>query len=88
MDEHAETSYEYELQAHSSIIATGRLTLERRPEPGETITLGHESVTVSEILPRTGMPSQADPATSSSTAAVSAPPDRHTSTNPTQPRRS
>jgi hypothetical protein len=54
MDEHAAFAYEYELRAHDSIIATGRLTLEQQPKPGETITLGHALVTVREILPGTG----------------------------------
>ena len=51
MDERAANAYEYELRENGSIIATGRLTLEQQPKPGETITLGQAVVTVREIMP-------------------------------------
>ncbi|MGZ4359395.1 MAG: hypothetical protein ACXVYM_01935 [Gaiellaceae bacterium] len=42
----------YELRRNDdSVSSTGRITLEERPQPGETLALGHEKVRVEEVLP-------------------------------------
>ncbi len=41
----------YELRRNEKVSSTGRITLDQRPQPGETLTLGHEQVRVEEVLP-------------------------------------
>jgi hypothetical protein len=48
--------YEYELRDGGAVIATGRLQLDEPPAPGETLTLGSQSLLVDEVLRLTGTP--------------------------------
>jgi hypothetical protein len=42
--------YEYELRRGDDVVATGRLQLEARPSPGDTLTLGSQRVEVVDVL--------------------------------------
>ena len=43
-------AYEYELRRDGDVVATGRIQLADRPEPGETLQLGRRAVRVVEVL--------------------------------------
>ena len=42
--------YEYELRRNGDVIATGRIQLEERPQPGETLSLGKNVVRIEDVL--------------------------------------
>jgi hypothetical protein len=42
--------YEYELRRDGAVVATGRIQLEERPAPGDTLTLGRRRVQVEDVL--------------------------------------
>ncbi len=46
------TDYEYELRHEGAVIATGRIQLEERPAPGDTLTLGRKRVRVDDVVGR------------------------------------
>jgi hypothetical protein len=48
------SEYEYELRKNGAVIATGRIQLEKTPEPGEEITLGSTHARVEAVLPFQG----------------------------------
>ena len=44
--------YEYELRRDGSVVATGRIQLERVPTIGDELTLGRTRARVEDVLPR------------------------------------
>ena len=42
--------YKYELRRDHAVIATGRIQLEERPSPGDTLSLGTQRVRVEEVV--------------------------------------
>lgn len=44
--------YEYELRRDGSVVATGRIQLERRPDVGDELKLGRTRARVEDVLPR------------------------------------
>jgi hypothetical protein len=42
--------YKYELRRDNAVIATGRIQLEEPPSPGDTLSLGTQSVHVSDVV--------------------------------------
>ena len=50
------TDYEYEVRQNETVVATGRIQLERAPKPGETLRLGSRTVRVLEVLQLFGAP--------------------------------
>jgi hypothetical protein len=48
--------YEYELRRDGAVIATGRLQLEKRPSPGDVLTLGRRHVRVDDVMLLGGTP--------------------------------
>ncbi len=48
--------YEYELRRDGAVIATGRLQLEKRPSPGDELTLGRRHVRVDDVMLLGGTP--------------------------------
>ena len=44
--------YEYELRSGEAVIATGRIQLEERPAPGDTLRLGSKQVRVEDVVGR------------------------------------
>jgi hypothetical protein len=48
--------YEYELRRDGAVIATGRLQLEKRPSPGDMLTLGPRRVRVDDVMQLSGTP--------------------------------
>jgi hypothetical protein len=48
----AVADYEYEVRSDDAVIATGRLQLEDRPTPGDTLRLGSKEVRVEDVVGR------------------------------------
>ena len=44
--------YEYELRRKGAVIATGRIQLDQKPEPGDELSLGPTRARVEDVLPR------------------------------------
>ena len=44
--------YEYELRRDGSVVATGRIQLERVPSVGDELSLGRTRARVQDVLPR------------------------------------
>jgi hypothetical protein len=42
--------YKYELRRDNAVIATGRIQLEDPPSPGDTFSLGTQSVSVTDVV--------------------------------------
>ena len=47
----AVSDYKYELRRDNAVIATGRIQLDDPPSPGDTLSLGTQRVSVTDVLP-------------------------------------
>lgn len=46
--------YEYELRRNGTVIATGRIQLEKPPAPGDELSIGSTNARVEDVLPLRG----------------------------------
>jgi hypothetical protein len=44
------SDYKYELRRDNAVIATGRIQLDEAPSPGDTLSLGRQSVRVADVV--------------------------------------